>query len=80
MGSGAEASDAPLLPLLVSICSIVDTSMGCSAEAPCGQQSPRANFTGLRQGKLAAVIFPNIRTVNYMKRREDKCVQKERKL
>lgn len=58
MGSGAEASE--VLLLLVSICSIVDTSMGCSAELPAdsregqpvsvgprGQQSPPANFTGL---------------------------------
>lgn len=58
MGSGAEASEVPLP--LVSICSAVDTSMGCSAElpgasrdgqpvsvGPRGQQSPPTNFTGL---------------------------------
>lgn len=57
MGSGAEASDTPLL---VSICSTVVTSMGCSTEppgasrdghpvsvGPRGQQSPPTNFTGL---------------------------------
>ncbi|KAG7224522.1 hypothetical protein INR49_015046, partial [Caranx melampygus] len=32
MGSGAEASNVPLQ--LVSICSTVDTSMGCSPEPP----------------------------------------------
>lgn len=58
MGSGAEASGVPLL--LVSICSTVDTSMGCSTEwpganrdvqlfnaGPWDQQSPPTNFTGL---------------------------------
>lgn len=60
MGSGAEASVKPLL--LVSICSAADTSMGWSTElpgdsrdklpvreGPRGQQSPPANFTGLRR-------------------------------
>lgn len=58
MGSGAEASEVPLL--LVSICSAVDTSMGSSTElpganrdgqpvglGPRGQHSPPTNFTGL---------------------------------
>lgn len=58
MGSGAEASELPLP--LVSICSAVDTSIGCSEEppganrdgqpvsvGPRGQQSPPTNFTGL---------------------------------
>lgn len=50
MGSGAEASELPLL--LVSICSTVDTSMGCReglpvSMGPRGQQSPPTNFSGL---------------------------------
>lgn len=58
MGSGAETSEEMLL--LVSICSAVNTSIGCSTElpganrevqlvsaGPRGQQSPPINFTGL---------------------------------
>lgn len=58
MGRGAEVS--VMKPLLVSICSGVETSMGWSIEllresragvsvsgGPRGQQSPPANFTGL---------------------------------
>lgn len=58
MGSGADAS--LVQPPLVSMCSTVETSMGCSAEppgdsmdgqpvseGPRGQPSPPANFTGL---------------------------------
>lgn len=59
MGSGAEASEGLVPLLLVSICSMVDTSMGCStghggrwdgqvvSAGPRSQQSPPTNFTGL---------------------------------
>lgn len=65
MGSGAEASEVlPPPPPHVSMCSTVDTSMGCSPEqlvgsrdvlpvsvGPRGQQSPPTNFTGLWKKK-----------------------------
>lgn len=59
MGSGAEASEGVAPPPLVSMCSTVDTSMGCSTEpgvrwagqvvsaGPRSQQSPLTNFKGL---------------------------------
>ena len=66
MGSGADTSEVPLLP--VSICSTVDTSMGWStklpwdgrdgppvSKGPRGQQSPPANFNGLKEKVL--VLF-----------------------
>lgn len=57
MGSGAEASEAPLL--FVSICSTADTSISCSPDPggsrdgqpvsvdPRDQQSPTENLIGL---------------------------------
>lgn len=67
MGSGAEASEVPLLH--VSICSAVDTSMGCSTEllggnsdgqpvnkGPRGQQSAPTNFTGLWERDHVTII------------------------